>query len=67
MKSLLVLEAAHRALDTLQCVLPLVRYFKPEIDTYPQREHRQWNLIKQACDSVNHFLDGLRKLQGVLE
>jgi hypothetical protein len=65
LKSMVALEAKERALDPLRYVLPLVRYFKPEIDTYPRE--KQWGLVEMVCDAINDFLESLRKVQAVLE
>lgn len=56
---------ANLQIPSLEYVLALLRYKRPEFDTYPREQ--QVELVKRACDHVNEVVESARKLTEFLE
>jgi len=64
-RSLLSLHTTYKAIEPLQYVILLLKYYKPEVADYSPQQLQ--NLIEKTCNYINDFLESLRKLQSFLE
>jgi hypothetical protein len=64
-KALQKRQARAKTLSSMQYIVPLLRYYRPDFDSRSPEE--QQDLIEKTCGHVNNFLDSLRKLQEFLQ
>src|SRR5215211_4397905 len=55
----------QREVRNLKFLLPLIEYYRPQIDDYSPEEY--WKLVEQACEHVKAVVESVNRLQSFLE